>query len=163
MQDIYAFQVRAANGNLVSLEKYQGKAMLIVNVASQCAFTKQYAGLQELHEKYADQGLAILGFPCNQFGNQEPGADEEVQSFCSLNYNVKFEVFAKVDVNGSNAIPLYKYLKEQAPGLLGLQGIKWNFTKFLVDRHGKVLKRYFAFATPASLEKDIQRALADHH
>lgn len=163
MQDIYAFQVRAADGNLVSLEKYQGKAMLIVNVASQCAFTKQYAGLQELHEKYADQGLAILGFPCNQFGNQEPGADEEVQSFCSLNYNVKFEVFAKVDVNGSNAIPLYKYLKEQAPGLLGLQGIKWNFTKFLVDRHGKVLKRYFAFATPASLEKDIQRALADHH
>lgn len=162
MPNIYSYDVRKADGSNVSLEQFRGKVLLIVNVASRCGFTSQYAGLQQLHDKYAEQGLVILAFPCNQFGNQEPGSDQEVQSFCSLKYNVTFDVLAKVDVNGPDTIPLYGYLKNQAPGLLGLQGIKWNFTKFLVDRQGQVVKRYFSFSTPASIEAEIQKALADH-
>ena len=133
--------------------------MLIVNTASKCGFTPQYAGLETLYRKYAAQGFVVLGFPCNQFGAQEPGDMTEIQNFCSLTYDVTFPLFAKINVNGSDAAPLYQYLKSAAPGLLGSEAIKWNFTKFLVDRQGNVLERYAPTTTPESLESAIEEAL----
>ncbi|MBN2449230.1 MAG: glutathione peroxidase [Lentisphaeria bacterium] len=152
---VYDFTVKAADGSDVSLRTYEGKVLLIVNVASRCGYTKQYAGLEKLYATYADRGLVILGFPCNQFGKQEPGSNEEIQTFCSVNYGVTFPVMAKIEVNGPGADPLYGYLKANAPGILGSEAIKWNFTKFLVDRNGKVIGRYGSSKTPESLAQTI--------
>lgn len=152
---VYDFTAKNIKNEDIPLSNYQGKVLLIVNTASKCGYTPQYTGLEELHQKYSGQGLEILGFPCNQFGGQEPGTETEIQEFCSLNFGVTFPLFAKVDVNGANAHPLYSYLKEEAPGILGTEGIKWNFTKFLVDRHGQVVKRYAPGDTPAQIEKDL--------
>ena len=157
---IYDIPVTAADGSIQTLEPFRGKVLLIVNVASKCSFTKQYAGLEALYRKYADRGLMILGFPCNQFLRQEPGTADDIKQFCSLKYDVTFPIFAKIDVNGSGTHPLYKHLKAAARGTLGTQAIKWNFTKFLVDREGNVVKRYSFFATPESLEADIEKLLA---
>jgi glutathione peroxidase len=140
------------------LSTYEGKVVLVVNTASKCGFTPQYAGLQEIYDRYADEGLVILGFPCDQFGHQEPGDEEQIEQFCSLNYGVSFPMFAKVDVNGRNAHPIYQWLRQQKGGVLG-DRIKWNFTKFLVNRQGEVVKRYGSTATPASLAKDIEALL----
>ncbi|WP_374077505.1 glutathione peroxidase [Bdellovibrio bacteriovorus] len=159
-KNLYSFTVKAADGSPVSLEKYKDQAVLVVNVASKCGFTPQYKGLEELYEKFKDQGFTVLGFPCNQFGAQEPGNNEEIQQFCEMNFGVKFPVLAKVDVNGDNAEPLYQWLKEEAPGLLGTEMIKWNFTKFLVGKNGKVLKRYAPQEEPKNITEDIQKALA---
>jgi glutathione peroxidase-family protein len=156
---IYDISAAGIDGNLVSLNTYQGKVLLIVNTASQCGFTPQYQGLQALYDRYASQGLVILGFPCNQFGQQEPGNSEQIQSFCTTNFGVSFPLFQKIEVNGSNAHPLYQYLTKAAPGIFGTEGIKWNFTKFLVDRTGKVVKRYPPTAKPEDLAKDIQALL----
>lgn len=155
---IYDFQVKTASGEDRSLADYRGKVLLIVNVASKCGFTPQYKGLQELYAIYKDQGLEILGFPCNQFLAQEPGTDEEIQQFCQQNYGVDFPVFAKIDVNGSGAHPLYQYLTKEAPGILG-GAIKWNFTKFLIDRDGKIAKRYAPKTEPAKLTEKIEELL----
>jgi len=160
MSTIFDFHATSIRGDDVSLERYRGKVLLIVNVASRCGFTPQYNGLQSLYDKYHDRGLEILAFPCNQFGGQEPGSDEEVLSFCSLNYDVKFDLFSKVQVNGDQEHPLFQYLKQEAPGLLGSEGIKWNFTKFLVDRDGRVLKRFGSMTTPSQLESEIESLLA---
>lgn len=157
--NIYDFTVKNAKGEDVSLSEYQGKALLIVNTASKCGFTPQYEGMQSLYDKYKEKGFEILAFPCNQFGQQEPGSDEEIQSFCNLNYSTTFPVFKKIDVNGDTTHPLYNFLKDQAPGLMGLKDIKWNFTKFLVDKSGKVLKRYASITKPESMEKDIEAIL----
>jgi glutathione peroxidase len=146
-------------GNDVSLRDYAGKVLLIVNTASKCGFTPQYAGLEKLHEKYRDKGLAVLGFPCNQFGAQEPGNETEIQQFCQLKYDVKFPMFAKVDVNGANTHPLYRVLKKAAKGVLGTEGIKWNFTKFLVDRNGKVVDRYAPTTKPEDIAEVIEGLL----
>ena len=135
--------------NSVDLRTYEGKTLLIVNVASKCGFTPQYKDLQNLYEKYQDQGLEVLGFPCNQFGAQEPGTNEEVKSFCDLNYNVSFRMFDKIDVNGSNASPLFKYLKHESPGIMGTEAVKWNFTKFLVNSDGKVVKSCLLYTSPS--------------
>ena len=159
MASIYDFSVADIHGKPVTLDAYRGKAMLIVNTASKCGFTPQYKGLEALYKKYHDKGLEILGFPCNQFGAQEPGSEDEIAQFCELNYGVTFPMFAKVDVNGRNAAPVYKYLKAEKPGLLGSEGIKWNFTKFLVDRKGNVLARYAPNDTPESIAGDIEKAL----
>lgn len=148
---VYSFKVEDSKGQLVDLGSYKGKTLLIVNVASKCGFTKQYAPLEALYEKYKDKGLVILGFPCNQFAGQEPGTNEEIQAFCQLNYNVKFPVFAKIKVNGSDAHPLYVYLKEQAGG----GAIKWNFNKFLIDKNGKIVKRYGSADSLEKLEVDV--------
>jgi glutathione peroxidase len=156
---IYSFSARALNGDTISLERYRGRPMLIVNTASECGFTPQYAGLQKLHEQYAARGLEVLGFPCNQFGKQEPGSAEQIGSFCEKNYGVTFQMFDKIDVNGANADPLYKYLTEAVPGLLGFEAIKWNFTKFLVDREGNPLKRYAPTTKPDAIEEDIVKLL----
>ena len=156
---VYGFQVRNINGENVSLEQYRGKTLLIVNVASKCGFTPQYKGLEELYQKYSDRGLVILGFPCNQFGGQEPGTDAEISSFCELNFGVTFPMFGKIDVNGAGTAPVYKYLKSEAPGLLGTVVIKWNFTKFLVDKSGKVIKRYAPTDTPEAVGKDLEVVL----
>lgn len=156
---LYDIDAVAIDGRKTSLRDYEGKVLLIVNVASKCGFTPQYAGLEALYEKYAERGLVILGFPCNQFGAQEPASESEIASFCSATYGVSFPMFAKIDVNGEKAHPLYKLLKHDAPGLLGSEAIKWNFTKFLVDRSGRVVKRYAPTDTPQSLEKDIEAAL----
>ena len=156
---IYSFSARALNGDTISLERYRGRPMLIVNTASECGFTPQYAGLQELHEQYAARGLEVLGFPCNQFGKQEPGSAEQIGSFCEKNYGVTFQMFDKIDVNGANAHPLYSYLTEAVPGLLGFEAIKWNFTKFLVDREGNPLKRYAPTTKPDAIEEDIVKLL----
>ena len=139
MASIYSFSARTLGGAEVSLEQFQGKVLLIVNTASECGFTPQYAGLQKLYDEYAARGLAVLGFPCNQFGKQEPGDAAQIGSFCEKNYGVSFPMFAKIEVNGANAHPLYKYLKDKSPGLLGIEAIKWNFTKFLVDKDGHVV------------------------
>lgn len=155
---IYDFKVQDINGQEVSLQKYKDRVMLIVNVASKCTYTKQYRGLQKLHEEYASQGLSILGFPCNQFLSQEPGTEEEIKLFCSSNFGVSFDMFSKISVNGSNTHPLYAYLKDAAPGTL-FDTIKWNFTKFLVDRNGKVIRRYAPSTTPAEIEADIKKLL----
>ncbi|WP_458701696.1 glutathione peroxidase [Sulfurospirillum sp. 1307] len=155
---IYDIQAKDIDGNVVKLDKYKGKVMLIVNVASKCGFTGQYKGLQELYDKYESKGLRILGFPCNQFLSQEPGTEEEIKSFCTLNYGVKFDMFSKIDVNGENTHPLYVYLKKNSGGFL-TDTIKWNFTKFLVDKDGKVIHRYAPSTTPAEIEKDIEKLL----
>ncbi len=157
---IYDFDAKDINGKKVALRKYDGKPLLIVNTASGCGFTPQYKGLQALHDQYGKQGLVVLGFPCNQFGAQESGSNEEIASFCELNFGVSFPLMAKVDVNGAQATPLYQWLCEQAPGLLGSKAIKWNFTKFLVARDGQVIKRYAPQDTPQSLANDIEAALA---
>ena len=155
MTSVYDFSAKSIDGEDESLGKYKGKTMLIVNVASKCGFTPQYTGLEALYEKFKDKGVVVLGFPCDQFGHQEPGDEAEIKNFCSLNYDVKFPLFAKIEVNGANTHPLYQYLKSQAKGLLGSESIKWNFTKFLVDKDGKVLTRYAPTDTPQSIEKDI--------
>ena len=159
MAAIYDFAVDDIHGKKVKLDRYRGKVMLVVNTASKCGFTPQYKGLEALYRKYHGKGLEVLGFPCNQFGAQEPGTEDEIAQFCELNYGVTFPLFAKVDVNGDDAAPLYKYLKAEKPGLLGSEGIKWNFTKFLVDRKGQVVKRYAPNDTPESLAGDIEKAL----
>jgi glutathione peroxidase len=159
MADIYDFSVKDIHGKTVRLERYRGKVMLIVNTASKCGFTPQYKGLEALHQKLAGRGLAVLGFPCNQFGAQEPGNEDEIASFCEVNYGVTFPLFAKIDVNGDDAAPLYVFLKKAKPGLLGTEAIKWNFTKFLVDRDGKVVERYSPNTEPAAIAADIEKLL----
>lgn len=153
------FEVKNLEGKVTTLKEFEGKVLLIVNVASKCGFTPQYTGLEELYKKFKDRGLVVLGFPCNQFGAQEPGDEKEIQSFCSLTYNVTFPMFAKIDVNGPEAHPLYQFLKKEGKGILGTEGIKWNFTKFLVNRNGEVLERYAPTTTPASLEAEITKLL----
>ena len=160
MPSIYDFEAESISGKPVPLAQYRGKAMLIVNTASACGFTPQFAGLEKLHQEYGPQGLVVLGFPCNQFGGQDPGANDEIASFCQVNYGVDFPMMAKIDVNGSGAHPLYQWLTAEAPGLLGSKAIKWNFTKFLVGKDGQVIKRYAPQDAPASLAKDIAAALA---
>lgn len=159
MSGISDFTVKAADGQAVDMAAYEGRALLIVNTASKCGFTPQYEGLEALHRRYADQGLTVLGFPCNQFGAQEPGDAAEIANFCSLTYDVSFPVMAKIDVNGDDADPLFQWLKAQAPGVLGTKAIKWNFTKFLVDRDGKVVGRYAPTTKPEDLVKDIEGLL----
>jgi len=159
MASVYDFSVRDIHGKDQKLERYKNKVMLIVNVASKCGFTPQYKGLEALYEKMHNRGLEVLGFPCNQFGAQEPGTDKEIEAFCELNYGVSFPMFAKIEVNGGNAAPLYKYLKKEKPGLLGLEAIKWNFTKFLVDRKGKVVERYAPNVEPQAITADIEKLL----
>jgi len=159
MASIYDFSVDDIKGKPVKLDKYRDKVMLIVNTASKCGFTPQYKGLEALYEKYHGKGLEILGFPCNQFGAQEPGTEKEIATFCELNYGVTFPMFAKVDVNGKSAAPVFTYLKAEKPGLLGSEAIKWNFTKFLVDRKGTVLARYAPNDTPEAMAGDIEKAL----
>ena len=160
MTGITSIPVKAADGSTTDLSEETGKVMLIVNVASKCGFTPQYEGLEGLQKQYRDKGFTVLGFPCNQFGAQEPGDAEEIANFCKLTYDVDFPVFAKVDVNGDDAAPIYKYLKGEAPGLLGSKAIKWNFTKFLVDRGGKVVRRYAPQTKPEELTSDIEALLA---
>jgi len=159
MSEVTSLPVRAADGSETNLSGFEGKVLLIVNVASKCGFTPQYAGLQMLQDRFAARGFSVLGFPCNQFGAQEPGDAAEIANFCSLTYDVSFPIFAKVDINGDHAAPLYRYLKQAAPGLLGTEAIKWNFTKFLVDRTGKVVKRYAPQTKPADLAADIAALL----
>ncbi|MGA8031888.1 MAG: glutathione peroxidase [Casimicrobiaceae bacterium] len=159
MASLYDFTVDDITGHPVKLDKYKEKVVLVVNTASKCGFTPQYKGLEALHRKYRDKGFAVLGFPCNQFGGQEPGNEQEIATFCETNYGVTFPMFAKVDVNGDKAAPLYRYLKSAKPGLLGTEAIKWNFTKFLVDRSGNAIARYAPNDTPESLEADIVKAL----
>jgi glutathione peroxidase len=159
MSTAHDFKVKTIDGQDKQLAEYKGKVMLVVNTASKCGFTPQYKGLEELYRKYKDKGLVVLGFPCDQFGHQEPGDENEIKNFCSLNYDVSFPLFAKVEVNGDNAHPLYKHLKEEKPGVLGSEGIKWNFTKFLVDKSGKVVKRYAPTDKPESLVKDVEKLL----
>jgi glutathione peroxidase len=160
MTTVYDFDALTITGKSVPLKQYQGKPMLIVNTASACGFTPQFAGLEELHKTYADKGLVVLGFPCNQFGAQDKGSNDEIAEFCQLNYGVSFPMMAKIDVNGGDAHPLYKWLCAEAPGLLGTKAIKWNFTKFLVGKDGQVLKRYAPTDTPKSMADDIEAALA---
>ena len=160
MASVYDFEANLIDGKPVKLSAFKGKVLLIVNTASKCGFTPQFAGLEALHEKYADRGLAVLGFPSNQFGGQDPGTNEEIGAFCMKNYGVSFPMMEKIDVNGANAAPLYKWLTKEKPGLLGSTAIKWNFTKFLIGRDGTVIKRYAPLDTPASLERDVEAALA---
>jgi glutathione peroxidase len=159
MAGIYDFSVKDIHGKEQQLDQYKDKVMLIVNVASECGFTPQYKGLEALYEKMHSRGLEVLGFPCNQFGAQEPGTEKEIESFCELNYGVTFPLFSKVDVNGDQAAPLYKYLKKEKPGLLGTEAIKWNFTKFLVDRKGKVVERYGSNVEPQAIAADVEKLL----
>jgi glutathione peroxidase len=156
---IYEFEAITLRGKEESLSKYKDKVILVVNTASKCGFTPQYKGLQEVYDKFKDQGFEILGFPSNQFASQEPGGSEDIAEFCEINYGVTFPMFEKVDVKGSEAHPLFKYLSSEAPGLLGSKSIKWNFTKFLVDREGRVQKRYAPTTTPEEIEKDIAEML----
>lgn len=159
VSDIYGFSATTLRGEERSLADYRGQVLLIVNTASKCGLTPQYKGLQALYEQFRDRGLVILGFPCDQFGHQEPGSEAQISEFCEINYGVSFPMFGKIEVNGSNAHPLYQHLKEQAPGLLGSKGIKWNFTKFLVNRDGDVVKRYAPTDKPEKLAKDIETLL----
>ena len=159
MTAITDFTVKSADGSAASLEPYRGKVLLIVNTASECGFTPQYDGLEALHRDYADRDFEVLAFPCNQFGGQEPGDAAEIANFCSLTYDVAFPVFAKVDVNGGEADPLFERLKADAPGVLGSKAIKWNFTKFLVDREGRVVDRYAPTTKPADIRTDIEKLL----
>ena len=156
---IEQFQAKDIHGKEVDFSQFKGRVLLIVNVASRCGFTGQYEGLQALFDRYQDQGLTVLGFPCNQFGHQEPDGEDAILQFCQTRYQVSFPLFAKIDVNGDRAPPLYQWLKSSQPGLLGTQAIKWNFTKFLVGRDGRVMKRYAPQDSPASLAKDIEAAL----
>ena len=159
MSELYNISVKDIDMNSVDLRTYEGKTLLIVNVASKCGFTPQYKDLQNLYEKYQEQGLEVLGFPCNQFGAQEPGTNEEVKSFCDLNYNVSFKMFDKIDVNGSNASPLFKYLKHESPGIMGTEAVKWNFTKFLVNKDGQVVKRFAPKDSESEIESELQKIL----
>lgn len=158
---IYDYQVNTIAGEEVSLSKYEGKVLLIVNTASKCGFTPQYNGLQQLYEKFKDHNFEILGFPSNQFKEQEPGSSEEIEQFCQINYGVTFPLFEKVDVKGNSAHPLFQYLSKEAPGLLGSKAVKWNFTKFLIDSKGKVLERYAPATTPDKIESVIEDLLED--
>jgi glutathione peroxidase len=159
MPSVYDFTVNDMEGKPVRLDRYKGNVLLVVNTASNCGFTPQYKGLEALYRKYHDRGLQILGFPCNQFGAQEPGSEQEIATFCQTNYDVTFPMFAKIEVNGDGTAPLYRYLKHEKPGLLGTEAIKWNFTKFLVDRAGRVIARFAPNDTPESLEADVAKAL----
>jgi glutathione peroxidase len=156
---LFDVEATTIDGAMKKIGDYAGKVMLIVNVASRCGFTPQYAGLEALHRKFADRNFIVLGFPCNQFGAQEPGSEKEIASFCSTKYDVTFPMFAKIDVNGESAHPLYRLLKREAPGILGSEAIKWNFTKFLVDREGHVVKRYAPTDTPDEIAKDVEALL----
>jgi len=156
---IYDISVKTIDNEEITLQKYKNTLMLIVNVASKCGYTYQYEGLQKLHKTYASKGLSILGFPSNQFLSQEPGTQKQIKEFCSLNYGVEFDMFSKIDVNGKNTHPLYKYLKSKQNGFLGTGIIKWNFTKFLVDKNGKVVKRYAPSTEPKEIDKDIKELL----
>ena len=160
MSNIYQFEAELLEGETKALADYKGKVMLIVNTASKCGFTPQFAGLEKLHEKYKAQGLEVLGFPCNQFGGQDPGTNKEIGAFCQRNYGVSFPMFAKVDVKGPEAHVIFRFLTREAKGILGSQNIKWNFTKFLVGRNGEVLGRYAPTTKPEALEADIEKALA---
>ncbi|WP_066662554.1 MULTISPECIES: glutathione peroxidase [unclassified Sphingomonas] len=159
MTTITEIPVTTSTGELADLSEFAGKVLLIVNVASKCGFTPQYTGLEDLHRRYGERGFEVLGFPCNQFGAQEPGDAAEIANFCSLTYDVTFPVFGKIDVNGADAAPLYRWLKKQAPGLFGTEGIKWNFTKFLIDREGHVVERYAPQTKPEDIAADIERLL----
>jgi glutathione peroxidase len=159
MNDIYGISVRSIGGQDSTLEPFRNQVLLIVNVASKCGFTPQYEGLEALHRKYHERGFAVLGFPCDQFGHQEPGNEAEIQSFCTLTYDVTFPMFAKISVNGPEAHPLYQYLKKAQPGLLGTEGIKWNFTKFLIDRQGHVVDRFAPTDTPAKIDGNVAALL----
>ena len=157
---IYDIDVRTIEGDDMKLDAYKGKVMLVVNTASKCGFTPQYDALEKLHEKHAGEGLAVLGFPCNQFGGQEPGSSDEIQDFCKVRFGVTFPLHEKVDVNGSDAHPLFEHLKEEAPGILGSRNVKWNFTKFLVGRDGKVISRFAPKTKPEEIEAEIEKELA---
>ncbi|SIQ66851.1 glutathione peroxidase [Pseudacidovorax sp. RU35E] len=159
MTTLHDFEVRRLDGTPVSLGEFRGQVVLVVNTASQCGFTPQLGGLEALHARFQDRGFAVLGFPCNQFGGQEPGSAEEIGSFCQRNYGVSFPMMEKIDVNGANAAPLYRWLTSEKPGLLGTQAIKWNFTKFLVGRDGQVIRRYAPLDKPESIAADIEAAL----
>ena len=159
MSDLYDFSARTLSGTDLALNAYRGKVVLAVNTASECGFTPQYAGLEALHRKYHARGLAVLGFPCNQFGRQEPGDAGAISAFCEKNYGVTFQMLDKIEVNGAGAHPLYRWLVQEAPGILGIEAIKWNFTKFLIGRDGKVAKRYAPQTEPAALQDDIERLL----
>jgi len=159
MDNLYAFSAQTLGGETVSLDKYRDKVLLIVNTASECGFTPQYKGLQDLYERYASRGFEVLGFPCNQFGKQEPGDAAQIGSFCETNYGVTFPMFEKIEVNGANAHPLYKYLTEKEPGVLGIEAIKWYFTKFLVDRQGNIVKRFAPITKPESITDDVEKLL----
>lgn len=159
MASVHDYTATTIDGRAQPLGEYQGKTLLIVNVASKCGFTPQYAGLEALYRKLRDRGFAVLGFPCDQFGHQEPGDEREIRQFCSLNYDVSFPLYAKIEVNGPGAHPLYRHLKQAAPGLLGSQAIKWNFTKFLVDGTGRVVKRYAPTDKPEAIAKDVEALL----
>ncbi|MBL8388292.1 MAG: glutathione peroxidase [Hydrogenophaga sp.] len=160
MPTIYDFEAQSIDGKPVPLSRYRGQPMLIVNTASACGFTPQFTGLEKLHQTYGERGLAVLGFPCNQFGSQDPGSNDQIASFCQLNYGVTFPMMSKIDVNGSDAHPLYRWLTAEAPGLLGSKAIKWNFTKFLIGKDGSVIKRYAPQDAPEKLAKDIEAALS---
>ena len=159
MTTAFDFTVDDIHGKPIDLAGYRGKVLLIVNTASRCGFTPQYHGLQELHERYQAEGLVVLGFPCNQFGRQEPAPNEQIEQFCETNFGVSFPLFAKIEVNGDHATPLYQYLKQEAPGVLGTSGIKWNFTKFLVSRDGRTIRRYAPTDKPENLAKDVEEML----
>ena len=159
MTTVMDFSAALANGEPIDLSDYQGKVLLIVNTASKCGFTPQYTGLESLHQTYGERGFSVLAFPCNQFGGQEPGSEEEIQSFCDLNYQTSFPLFSKIEVNGAGSHPLYAHLKEQAPGVLGSKRIKWNFTKFLVNQQGEVVKRYAPSTKPEAIASDIEALL----
>jgi len=159
MQSIYEFNVKTIDGKETTLAPYRDKVMLIVNVASKCGYTPQYEGLEALYQKYKEKGFVVLGFPSNQFANQEPGTEEEIQQFCRINFGVTFPMFSKIEVNGENAHPLYVYLKSEQPGILGTEAIKWNFTKFLIDREGKVTARFGSSTKPNEIEEEIEKLL----
>lgn len=160
MSNLYDFSAHDLSGRARKLKDYRGKVLLVVNTASRCGLTPQYKGLEALYQQYKDQGLVILGFPCNQFGAQEPGSESEISEFCEINYGVSFPMFGKIDVNGDDAHPLWKWMKSSAPGFLGSEAIKWNFTKFLIDREGQVIERFAPTAEPDSLKPAIESALA---
>ncbi|MDQ7083529.1 MAG: glutathione peroxidase [Sulfurovum sp.] len=159
MNHFYDFEAKNIKGNAIAMSSYEGKVVLVVNVASECGFTSQYKGLEKLYQTYKAEGLEVIGFPCNQFGGQEPASEKEIQNFCSLNFAVTFPLFAKIDVNGMHTHPLYSFLKKEATGFLGTKNIKWNFTKFLIDKRGKVITRYGSSTKPKDIAKDIEKYL----